>query len=109
MAPAMVVKRVQHNNVPRIFKKVAAAAERTGAGYGVERARHYVPVRTGKLRLSIRVVEGDSFEARTRYAWYVETGKGRGPKQPYMAPAARDVADAMPDIIRKEFRRWAFG
>ena len=28
--------------------------------------------------------------------------------QPYMAPAARDVYDAMPKIIRKELRKWAF-
>ncbi len=105
----VVVKRVKHNDVPRIFKKVAARAERTGAGYGVERAMVYVPVDTRTLRNSIKVIDNDSFGSYVRYAGYVEDGTSRSRAQPYMEPAARDVAEAMPQIIRKEFKRWAFG
>ena len=109
MAQAVVVKHVKHNDVPRIFKKVAARAERTGAGYGVERAMHYVPIDTGKLRLSIKVIGNDAYGSDVRYAKYVEDGSGRGPARWYMRKSADDVADEMPNIIRKEFRRWAFG
>ena len=109
MAKTVIVKRVKHNNIPRIFKKVAAAAERTGAGYGVERAMIYVPVLTGRLRHSLRVYDNDSFGSDVRYAGYVETGTRRTRAQPYLAPAAKDVFDAMPKIIRKEFRKWARG
>ena len=109
MARAVVVKHVKHNDVPRIFKKVAARSERVGAGYGVERAQIYVPVLTGKLRLSIKVIGNDSYGSDVRYAGYVEDGSGRGPARWYMRKSADDVADEMPNIIRKEFRRWAFG
>jgi len=108
MGKPVVVKRTKHNNIPRIFKKVAERSERVGAGYGVERAMIYVPVDTGKLRYSIKVIDNDSFGSDVRYSGYVETGTWRTRAQPYMEPAARDVAEAMPKIIRKEFKRWAF-
>jgi len=66
-------------------------------------ARDNVPVDTGDLKASIHVEidEGDlvariiadalrktpSASGPLSYAWYVETGMGNGPAQPYMRPA----------------------
>ena len=108
MAQNVIVKKIVHANVPAILKKVKKRAEREGAGYGVERAMRYVPVRTGKLRLSIKVYDNDSFGSDVRYAGFVEDGTRFMRARPYLAPAARDVAREMPKIIRKELKRWAF-
>ena len=104
-----VVKRVVHNDVPRLLKKVKARALRSGAGYGVERAMIYVPVRTGNLRRSIRVIDDDSFGSDVHYAGYVEDGTRYMSARPYMEPAARDVADEMPQIVKRELKKWALG
>ena len=108
MATKVVVKKVVHANVPAIFKKVKKNAEREGAGYGVERAMVYVPVRTGRLRLSIRVYDDDSFGSDVHYAGFVEGGTRYMRAQPYMEPAAKDVYKEMPKIIRRELKKWAF-
>ena len=108
MAQTVVVKRIVHANVPKILKTVKKRSEREGAGYGVERAMRYVPVRTGKLRLSIKVYDGDSFGSEVRYAGYVENGTRFMRARPYLEPAAKDVAREMPAIIRRELKKWAF-
>ena len=61
-----------------------------------ERAKELVPVDTGALQESIHVEKGDSagqyqVVADMPYAAFVEYGTGRGPAQPYLTPAWRQV------------------
>lgn len=106
----MTVTRTIHVNVGRLFKRVKEDAERTAVGYGVERAMHYAPVDTGTTRLDIRATSNTSFGASTRATRYQERVVPTYTKTtPFLAPAAEDVADEMPNIIKKAFRRWAFG
>ena len=66
-----------------------AKANALRAGYST--ATTLVPVRTGRLKRSIRTDE-DSLSANTEYAAFVEYGvRSRIPK-PYMRPAAEDIA-----------------
>ena len=75
-----------------------------------DRARINVPVDTGALKQSIHVDIHDKDELIARiiadslrktpaksgpisYAWYVETGEGTGPAQPYMRPALHSSLD----------------
>lgn len=62
-------------------------------------ARHRAPVKTGKLRESIRAeAEGLNGEvkATARYAPFVEHGTYRDKAQPYMAPAADKARSRLP-------------
>ena len=79
-----------------------------------DKARLAVPVDTGELKKSIHVEIGGDNDMVARiiadslrktpakggplsYAWYVETGEGSGPAQPYMRPA---LHSSLKDIER---------
>jgi len=77
----------------------------------VERAKELVPVRTGDLRDSIhaeilktrvKIIADAKNDSGHSYAYYVETGTGRGPAQPFLRPALQSV---IPDIQRS-FSNW---
>lgn len=56
-----------------------------------DRARGYVPVRTGALKASIEVIDGDGYVlvgSSMHYAVYVELGTSRMSARPYLRPAA---------------------
>lgn len=79
----------------------------------VERAQELCPVRKGELRASIhkvvlktrvKVIADAKNDQGTSYAYYVETGTGRGPAQPFLRPAMMAI---LPHI-RKSFSDWKF-
>jgi len=106
----MTVTRTVHVNVPRLFAKVKETAERDAVGFGIERAQEYVPVDTGATRIDIRATSNTSFGASTRATRYQERVVPTYTKTtPFLKPAAEDVAKEMPNIIKRAFRRWAFG
>lgn len=67
----------------------------------------------GTLKRSIRsegVEETDNglevvVRAHAPYAWYVETGKGRGPQQAFMYPALEEIRDDLPKLLAKKGKR----
>ena len=79
----------------------------------VERAQQLVPERTGELRGSIhkvvlktrvKVIADAKNDQGKSYAYYVETGTGKGPAQPFLQPAMMAV---LPHI-REAFSDWKF-
>ncbi len=71
---------------------------------GVERAKVYSPVDTGKLKASIRRENKNTFGSTVRYAYYQETGHTYTRFTPFLKPALEDVAEAMPKIYRQAIR-----
>jgi len=79
----------------------------------VERAQGLCPVRKGELRGSIhkvvlktrvKVIADAKNDSGHSYAYYVETGTGRGPAQPFLRPAMMAV---LPHI-KAAFSDWKF-
>ena len=71
------------------------------------RAQQLVPVDTGKLRASIRLIQKYTVGSTVRYAGYVEQGTRYMRAQPYMEPARDDVMRTLPTIQREAFREAA--
>jgi HK97 gp10 family phage protein len=61
-----------------------------------ERAQYYVPVDTGYLKSSIRLIQKFTVGSTVRYAGYQEYGTMHHPAHPYMRPAVDDVMRALP-------------
>lgn len=79
----------------------------------VDRAKDLVRVKTGFLQSSIhkvvlktrvKVIADAKNDQGKSYAYYVETGTGRGPAQPFLRPAMKAVVPH----IRKSFTNWKF-
>jgi HK97 gp10 family phage protein len=70
----------------------------------IRRARQLVPVDTGKLQASIRMLGKYSVGSTVRYAGFVEYGTRFMRAQPYMEPAIDDVMRTLPSIEKKAFR-----
>jgi len=82
----------------------------------VSRARALVPVRTGQLQKSIHAeilktrvkiiadARTHSPGSNVSYAYWVETGTGRGPAQPFLVPALMSVTND----IKIAFKDWQF-
>ena len=84
-------------------RRIAVERLKLAADLVAEKAKIMVPVDTGALKNSIHTeIDEESLSARViadalrktpgpngpfSYAWYVETGEGTGPAQPYMRPA----------------------
>jgi HK97 gp10 family phage protein len=68
------------------------------------RAKQLVPVDTGKLQASIRLIQRYTVGSTVRYAGYVENGTRFMRAQPYMEPAIEDVMRTLPSIQRQAFR-----
>lgn len=66
-------------------------AKSTALTVGYNTARALVPVKTGRLKNSIRKTD-DELSANTDYASYVEYGAGGRTPKPYMTPAAEEIA-----------------
>jgi HK97 gp10 family phage protein len=96
---------------PRVARNVGARALRAGAKPIVVAAKEAVPVRTGKLKKSIRNASSkppsrDALEiaigvrpTRSRIAHLIEFGTDHSPAQPFLRPAldqkAAEAIDAM--------------
>ena len=97
MSDKVLATFVIYSDIDKFSNKLLnalSAVLRIGASYIMTRARNYVPVRTGRLRDSIRVEEIDEFHyiiaPHTHYAKYVELGTIKMRPRPYMMPAAND-------------------
>ncbi|RLD22220.1 MAG: hypothetical protein DRI69_01910 [Bacteroidetes bacterium] len=80
---------------------VEARALEAAIALGVDRAKVYAPVDTGRLKASIRRENKDTFGSSVRYAYYQETGHTYTSFTPFLEPALKDVAEAMPGIYRR--------
>lgn len=69
-----------------------------------KRSKQLVPVRTGKLKRSIRLIQKYTVGTTVRYAGYVEGGTKFMRARPYMQPAIDDVMRTLPAIQREAFR-----
>jgi len=76
-------------------------AEKEAVEMGVERAKAYAPVDTGKLKASIRRENKNTFGSTVRYAYYQETGHTYTKFTPFLKPALEDVKEAMPQIYKR--------
>lgn len=91
---------VRSNKLPLLNMQARARAEAAvaKAAYDIEgQAKTVVPVDTGNLKNSIQTEAGDSDLTKyvgphTDYAVYVEYGTYKTRAQPYMRPAAEQVA-----------------
>jgi len=99
--------------IGRIESRSQERLERLGE-QGVQMAKSLCPVRTGDLRESIHAEVLKSrvkiiADARTHYgksnvsyAWWVETGTGRGPAQPFIRPTLQYLTGKAVE----EFSNW---
>lgn len=82
--------------------KIETAADLSRLGLDIQnRARELCPVDTGRLRSSIRAVDGKDATGvyvdvgtNVEYAPHVEFGTSRMPAQPYMRPALAEAVAA---------------
>ena len=84
-----------------IRKRIQTKLTKIGA-IVVKRAKQLCPVRTGALKKSIHaeVSQGRvEIIADTEYAYYVETGEGRGPAQPFLRPALHSIEKDIPTML----------
>ena len=97
--------------VARVETRVQKELEEI-AKKAVALAKSFVRVRTGRLRDSIHaevlktrvkiVADATREQDLISYAWWVETGTGRGPAQPFLRPALH----AMGHEITEQFSKW---
>jgi len=90
------------------WEKAAAGAVRETAEAACAAAAELVPVRTGRLKRSLRVIQEDSLRAQVTadcpYAVFVELGSGVSGPQPFMSPAAHRQRRAFPERIRRRLK-----
>ena len=94
-----------------VMKRIQTKLKKIGAKV-VKRAKELVPVDTGKLKKSIHAevsqgrveiiadakIEGEKSKS---YAYFVETGEGRGPAQPFLRPALHGLQDEINEILNR--------
>ncbi|NWG09034.1 MAG: HK97 gp10 family phage protein [Nitrososphaerales archaeon] len=68
-----------------------------------QKARGKAPVRTGRLRDSIKVV-GERVEVQAVYGSYVEYGTGKMEARPFLRPAVRESMGDLRRILASEFQ-----
>lgn len=84
---------------------VQKRAEDASMKLGVERAKVYAPVDTGRLKASIRRENRTTFGSTVPYAYYQETGNTYTRFTPFLRPAVEDIKEALPKIYRDSIRR----
>lgn len=74
----------------------------------VEAAKRDVPVRTGRLRDSIRKISRTptsiTVGSHLNYSRAIEEGTGKMPARPYLGPNARIIADTLPEKFASNMR-----
>lgn len=99
------VRHIVHKDKWYLTKNANERAVRAALGYGVERAMVYVAVLTGDLRRSIKVISPTAFGSELRYATYQEGITPTYTKiTPFLRPAAKDVAEKMPEFYKAAFK-----
>lgn len=79
-----------------------------GANRIEKRAKHFVPVDTGKLQKSIETKDikgGKGIGPDTDYDIYVEFGTSKMAAQPYMRPALIEQRKPITDFVTREIRK----
>jgi HK97 gp10 family phage protein len=105
---------------PRDFaarlRRVAEQAERRAeeleqrwGDFVEQEMRHRVPVRTGKLRDSIRQVRPGVVEVGADYGIYVDRGTAHMPPQEFVRPSVNQLRKEEIDDAVKEVVRWLTG
>lgn len=90
----------------REVKKACERAINTAAGRICEDAKSSAPVKTGRLRDSIKVEKADnrmSVGSSLSYAFFVEFGTERSEPSPYLQPAAVSGTMQLRDCLEEEF------
>lgn len=97
--------------IGRIESRSKKRLEKLGE-MGVQMARSLVPVRTGRLKASIHaevlktrvkiIADARRDADNISYAWWVETGTGRGPAQPFLRPTLQYLTGKIPE----QFSKW---
>jgi hypothetical protein len=91
--------------MPRALKTLAEEIQLEAIKVGVQVAKSYVPVDTGRLQASIRKLSKSTYGSTVYYAGYVEEGTVYMDAQPYMAPSFEAVKRALPGIEHDAFMR----
>lgn len=99
------VRRVKKNDPRKRVKEFEPALTEALLRFGVKMARIHVPVRTGRLKRSIRRYMPGKYRAHTPYAGYVENGTEGRIARKYMARSAQDIDDNFVRISRQVWRR----
>jgi len=102
---AVSVKRVKKNDPRKRVKEFEPAVIEALLKFGVKRARVHVPVRTGRLKRSIRRFAPGKYRAHTPYAGYVEYGTQGRVARWYMAKSSQDISDNFVRISRQVWRK----
>ena len=106
----VVVKKNRIRAVARSARKPARAAVHAAALAIEAHAKTIVPVRTGKLKNSIKTWrEGPGLYAvgtHVEYAPYVEFGTRRMAARPYLRPAADIVSARLQELVQQAFQDW---
>ena len=104
------------DNTGKLIAFIESRSEQKLNGIGdkiVDMAQILCPVRDGNLKASIhkvvlktrvKVIADAKNSSGKSYAYYVETGTGRGPAQPFMQPALM----AAQSFIQKSFSNWKY-
>ena len=100
----MSVHRTVHVKRWWTLPGVQKRAEDEAMKLGVQRAKIYAPVDTGRLQHSIRRENRNTFGSTVRYAYYQETGHTYTKFTPFLRPALEDIKEAMPKIYRRAIR-----
>jgi HK97 gp10 family phage protein len=91
------------NNMPRFVRESGDKICSEAASQASKEARRIVPVRTGRLKRSIRKEQTGQgayrVGSKVEYAGYVEYGTSRMQAQPYLRPAAELVNTQLNGII----------
>jgi len=102
---SVTVRRAKKNDPRKRVKEFEPALTEELLKFGVKRARIHVPVRTGRLKRSIRRYMPGKYRAHTPYAGYVEDGTNGRVARKYMAKSAQDIDDNFVSISRRVWRR----
>lgn len=98
--PAQALERMSDGALTRALERVADLA--------LERARENCPVRTGRLKNSLKreIGAGEAvISANTDYAVYVELGTGKTAPQPFLQNTLFETAARAAEIYREEITR----
>lgn len=102
---SVTVRRVKKNDPRKRLKDFEVVLTEELLRFGVKRARFHVPVRTGRLKRSIRRYQPGKYRAHTPYAGFVEYGTEGRVARHYMGKSRQDINDNFVQISQKVWRR----
>lgn len=88
-----------------VLNRLAKDLEAEVAAKVAETAKDLAPVKSGNLRESISATENGEVVTTANYYAEVEYGTSTTPAQPFVTPAAEQVATEIPAVARAAARR----